>query len=211
MTTSRTLMAPRCVKRQRGGVFQGGWWRVREVTCPKSRLSGPTTSRGRTVLSRFRACSADRNRLAPPGSNSSSSVCSRLMMSVRRDPGRRDGPPAAATPPWCHRRHRISADQDLVCRCRRSRRPGDGLTGPCGVPTEGPGAAAFATVARARGARHHRATDNCHPCAADPISREGHGQCAVLRTAISPGILGCGEGVDVRTVRPHASARGPVD
>jgi hypothetical protein len=54
---------------------EANWRRVR-----------PTRSRGRTVLSRARACSADRNFFAPPGDSSRSSLWMRLTVSVRLRP-----------------------------------------------------------------------------------------------------------------------------
>ena len=46
----------------------------------------PTTSRGRTVASRARACWADRSFLAPPATSSSSKWCRRETISVRARP-----------------------------------------------------------------------------------------------------------------------------
>src|ERR1022692_4739313 len=46
----------------------------------------PAMSRGRMVASSSRACAADRNFFAPPGSSSSSSRCSRLVVCERATP-----------------------------------------------------------------------------------------------------------------------------
>jgi hypothetical protein len=50
---------------------EASWRRVR-----------PTMSGGRPVLSRYRACVADKDFLAPPGTRPSSSLCSRPIVSV---------------------------------------------------------------------------------------------------------------------------------